>query len=387
MSSPTNIRYFKKKAILFGMESVYGADPALVGTDWFEARNVTLTPFEAESAERGIVQPWMGNGGKLIVSTRQKLAFDVALAGSGVAGVAPKIGKLLRTVGFAETLNALHGGTATAGGASSITLAAGASAVDSTYNGMSIVIPAGTGSGQSRTVSAYVGATKVATVSVAWATAPDATSVYSIRDKVEYTLISEAFESGAFYVNIDGVLHKGMGVRGTASFKLDAKSIPLLHVELTALYTAPVDAAPPVVDRSGWPIERPVNSKNTLVCKVNSVDSFYSKFDFNLANQVTHEDFPGGYEVIKVGDRQPTASIVMLAELLAAIDPFTLANNSTSVAVQVVHGTTIGSKVQVDLKTKIVGVNNEDINGSVGYNLGLSPEPVSGNDEIKLTFL
>lgn len=387
MPSPTNVRCWKKKAILFGMESAYGVDPTLVGTDWFEARNVTLTPFEAETAERGIVQPWMGNGGKLIVSTRQKLAFDVALAGSGVAGVAPKIGKLLRSVGFAETLNALHGGTAAAGGASSITLAAGASAVDDTYNGMSIVITAGTGSGQSRTVSDYVGATKVATVSVAWVTVPDVTSVYSIRDKVEYTPISEAFESGAFYVNIDGVLHKGMGARGTASGKLDAKSIPIMHVELTALYLAPVDAAPPVVDRTGWPIERPVNSKNTLACKVNAVDSFYSKFDFNLANQVTHDDFPGGYEVIKISDRQPTASITMLAELLATIDPFTLASNATSVAVQVVHGTTIGSKVQVDLKTKIVSVNNEDINGSVGYNLGLSPEAVTGNDEIKLTFL
>ncbi len=387
MPSPANIRYWKKKAILFGMESVYGTDPALVGTDWFEARNVTLTPFEATTADRAIVQPYMGNGGKLIVSTQQKLAFDVALAGSGVAGVAPKIGKLLRTVGFAETLNVLHTGTAAAGGASTITLAAGASATNDLYNGMSIVITGGTGSGQSRTVSAYVGATKVATVSVAWVTPPDATSVYSIRDKVEYTLISEAFESGAFYVNIDGVLHKGMGARGTASAKLDAKGIPLLHVELTALYTAPIDAAPPVVDRTGWPIERPVNSKNTLVCTVNAVNSFYSRFDFNLANQVTHDDFPGGYEVIKIGDRQPTATIVMLAELLAAIDPFTLANNSTNVPVQVVHGTTVGSKVQVDLKTKIVSVNNEDINGSVGYNLGLSPEAVSGNDEIKLTFL
>lgn len=387
MPSPTNIRYWKKKAILFGMESVYGTDPTLVGTDWFEARNVTLTPYEAETADRAIVQPFMGNGGKLLVSTRQKLAFDVALAGSGVAGVAPKIGKLLRCGGCAETLNVLHTGTATAGAGSTITLAAGASVTNDLYKTMSIVITGGTGSGQSRTVSGYVGATKVATVSVAWVTPPDATSVYSLRDKVEYTLISETFESGAFYVNIDGVLHKGMGMRLNPSGKMDAKGIPLLHVECTALYTVPVDAAPPVVDRTGWPIERPVNSKNTLVCKVNGVDSFYSKFDFNLGNQISHDDFPGGYEVIKIGDRQPSAQITMLAELLATFDPFTLANDSTSVAVQVVHGTTVGSKVQVDLKTKIISVNNEDINGSVGYNLGLSPEPVSGNDEIKLTFL
>lgn len=387
MPSPTNIRYWKKKAILFGMEATYGVDPVLVGADWFEARNATLTPYEAETTDRGIVQPWMGNGGKLIVSTRQKLSFDVALAGSGALGAVPKIGKLLRATGFAETLNVLHGGTAAAGGASSITLAAAASAVNDFYKNMTIVITAGTGSGQTRNISAYAGATKVATVSEAWITAPDVTSVYSIRDKVTYTLISEAFESGSFYVNIDGVLHKGMGARGSASFKLDAKGIPIMHVEMTALYTAPVDLAPPVVDRSGWPIERPVNSKNTLVCKVNAVDSFYSKFEVNQANQVTHDDFPGGYEVIKIGDRQPTASITMLAELLATFNPFSLAGSGAVVPVQVVHGTVAGSKVQVDLQTKIVSVANEDISGTVGYNLGLSPEPVTGNDEIKITFL
>lgn len=387
MPSPSVIRYFKNKAILFGLEGTYDTDPTLVGTDWFEARNVSMTPYEADTVDRNIEQPYMGNGGKLIVSTRQKLAFDVALAGSGTLGVAPKIGKLLRAGGFAETLNVLHGGTAAAGGASTITLAAGASAVDDTYNGMSIVITAGTGSGQSRVVSDYVGATKVATVSVAWVTPPDVTSVYSIRDKVEYSLISSAFESGAFYFNLDGVLHKGMGARGTVSATLDAKGIPILKVELTALYTAPIDQAPIVVDRTGWPIERPVNSANTLVCKVNAVDSFYSKFGFTLGNKVSHDDLAGGYQAITIGDRNPTAQITMLAPLLATFNPFTLAGNTTNVPVQVVHGTVAGSKVQIDLKTKITGVANEDMDGKTGYNLTLSPEAVSGNDEIKLTFL
>lgn len=387
MASPTNIRFWKKKAILFGMEAVYATDPVLVGTDWFEARNVTMTPFEAETAERNIVQPWMGNGGKLIVALRQKLSFDVALAGSGSAGVAPKIGKLLRACGFAETINAVHGGTATAGGAATITLAAGASAVDNTYNNMSVTITGGTGAGQMRVVSGYVGATKVATVFLAWTTPPDATSVYSIRNKATYSLISEAFESGAFYINVDGVLHKGVGVRGTASLTLDVKGIPLLKVELTALYMAPVDAAAPVVDRSGWPIERPINAANTLVCKVNAVNSFYSKFGVTLGNQVTHDIYAGGYEMIKIGDRQPSASITMLAELLATFNPYTLAETTASVPVQVIHGTATGSRVQVDLKTNITGVNEVDLNGSPGYDLALTPIPVTGNDEATITFL
>ena len=47
-------------------------------------------------------------------------------------------------------------------------------------NSTAISITSGTGAGQTRTMSAYVAATRTATVSVNWATTPDTTSVYSI---------------------------------------------------------------------------------------------------------------------------------------------------------------------------------------------------------------
>lgn len=72
--------------------------------------------------------------------------------------------------------------TATAGAASTITLDAGASAVDDFYKNAIVVLVSGTGVGQFRTVSSYVGATKVATVDRAWDTgiAPDATTVFEL---------------------------------------------------------------------------------------------------------------------------------------------------------------------------------------------------------------
>jgi len=71
-------------------------------------------------------------------------------------------------------------GTAQAGSANTITLATSASTRDSLYVGLIISITSGTGSGQSKTISSYVGSTQIATVSAAWTTAPDNTSVYSI---------------------------------------------------------------------------------------------------------------------------------------------------------------------------------------------------------------
>lgn len=81
------------------------------------------------------------------------------------------------------TAGRLNSGTAQAGGASTITLAAGASAVNDFYKNMTVRITAGVGINQERKISSYVGATKVATVVSAWTTVPDATSVYDVIDR------------------------------------------------------------------------------------------------------------------------------------------------------------------------------------------------------------
>lgn len=72
-------------------------------------------------------------------------------------------------------------GTAQAGAASTITLQSDASATDDFYNGRIITITAGTGSGQSRDIDDYTGATKIANISPNWSTNPDATSVYRVE--------------------------------------------------------------------------------------------------------------------------------------------------------------------------------------------------------------
>jgi hypothetical protein len=80
---------------------------------------------------------------------------------------------------FGQAWNIIRAGTAQAGGNTSITLDASASAVDDFYNNARIFITAGTGVGQGRFISDYVGSTKVATVAT-WATNPSSDSVFVI---------------------------------------------------------------------------------------------------------------------------------------------------------------------------------------------------------------
>lgn len=76
-------------------------------------------------------------------------------------------------------------GTSQAGGGSTITLASGASATNNFYNDMAVSILSGTGDGQVRRITGYVGATKVATVSTPWTTNPDNTSIYHVIGRIE----------------------------------------------------------------------------------------------------------------------------------------------------------------------------------------------------------
>jgi hypothetical protein len=73
-------------------------------------------------------------------------------------------------------------GMATAGSASTITIADPPSPYDTddAINGATVEIISGTGQGQSRTISDFVASTNVVTVSSAWSTQPDTTSRYVI---------------------------------------------------------------------------------------------------------------------------------------------------------------------------------------------------------------
>ena len=100
-------------------------------------------------------------------------------------------------------------GTAVAPGtANTITLDAGASAVNDYYNGLSVFITSGTGSGQLRTISDYVGSSKLATVSVNWTTNPDNTSVNEVMPAVTITTTEGSGATARVSSIVGGVIKK-----------------------------------------------------------------------------------------------------------------------------------------------------------------------------------
>jgi ribosomal protein S15P/S13E len=128
-------------------------------------------------------------------------------------------------------------GTAQTGASSTITLAAAASASNSFYSYMYVTITSGTGSGQTRQITSYVGSTKVATVSTAWTTTPNNTSVYRIYNSADLGVRLVPFEfstSDSYmlcFMNNQMYIYKGgsliTNINGTGNSYLDTSGVSL----------------------------------------------------------------------------------------------------------------------------------------------------------------
>ncbi|MGB1373813.1 MAG: hypothetical protein ACPG6R_11875 [Aequoribacter sp.] len=103
---------------------------------------------------------------------------------------------------FGAQFQASHEGTAQAATGTTFTLdATGSSSTDDFYNYGFIRVIAGTGAGQTRQISGYVGSSKVATVSLAWTTTPSTDS--------QYVLIADGIDAATIAQIADGVWDEG----------------------------------------------------------------------------------------------------------------------------------------------------------------------------------
>jgi hypothetical protein len=131
----------------------------------------------------------------LLIQTRLRLGqMDIDTTGIGSNTDALKLtgsgtGFGLNAIGGATASADINGviaghiirkNTATGGGASTITLDAGASATNNFYNGCLVLVLTGVGAAQARVITGYTGSTQVATVNRSWSTNPASGNVFVI---------------------------------------------------------------------------------------------------------------------------------------------------------------------------------------------------------------
>lgn len=386
---------WRKKLVWGAIETVYGTDPVPgAAADGIEVRNMTLTSLKLKKVDQGIVQPYLGATRELVVGQEMQLKFDVAIAGSGTAGVAPAYGKLMRACKHSETaLAAAVTGTAQAGSVNSITLAAAASAVDNAYRNMEIIATGGAGSGQSAIIKSYNGTTKVATFYEAVATAFDVTTLYSIGAQVVYAPVDSGDDSIAFYAYIDRLKFVLLGCRGNVVRTLDPLKVPVFTFTFTGLWGGYSDqtAMPSGTVYTAWKTPLAVSAVNTTGFKLHGFATNLYNYSVDSGNQVVHRDDVVGIEDVQITDHIGVGSVTIQKPLKAEHDFYADAlgtgNGSGPIegSMTVSHGTVAGDIVRFYEPAVTVGEPTDtDKNGVVAITMALRILPVDpgGNDSI-----
>lgn len=219
----------------------------------------------------------------------------------------------------------------------------------------------------------------------ACALAPTAVATTSVT----YNPVSASIKSCTIWINVDGVLHKFTGCRGTVSMNCSLGQIPTLKFDLTSVYNEPTDAAAltPTYDKQATPLV--FKQGNTSAFTFLSVSTFcLNSLEFNLANETTYRELVNCTKEVIITDRKPAGSVMIEAPLMATKNFFNAATTDTTGNLTFLHGTTAGNRVtftanQVD----ITAPTYSDMDGIVMLSVPYVAIPTTaGNNEFSLAF-
>lgn len=205
---------------------------------------------------------------------------------------------------------------------------------------------------------------------------------------VAYTPISDTLPSATFYVNVDGVLHKITGARGTVEIAIDAKGIPVMRFRFLGLFNAPTDTAAPVPTFTPWKTPLVANSTNTPTFSLHGVNPVLQSLSINVNNTLVHRSLIGADSVL-ITDRKVSGQAMIEATLIATKDWYTVSKSATLAALQLIHGTVAGSKFKIDApNVQVVNPRYAESDGvaMLQFDINLIPGS-SGNDELKISAL
>lgn len=386
-------RLFNRNAVILAkLETTEGVDPTPTGSaNAMLVSDLSIEPLAGSEVSLDYIRPYFGSSPTIRIEDYVTCSFTVDVAGTSTAGTAAPWGPLMRACAFSETLSAAAvTGTAQAGGASSITLASGASATNNLYVGMTVSRTGGTDFGTPRTIIAYNGTTKVATVDHAFTTPPDETTQYSIGPCAVYLPVSSAIESVTIYYNVSGVRHKLTAAKGTVSFDLSANARPTIKFSFTGVYNPVADASEATPVFTSWQVPAPVSSANTkglLAGKLmdgTATGLQVQKFTMDMANEVKHRQLIGAAGVI-LTDRKPKGSISFEATTVAFNDWFAQIRSSTTAPFLIENGTVAGNTVALFMpKAQLNEPKYSDSDGIVMMDCGILALPDVANDEVRI---
>jgi len=206
---------------------------------------------------------------------------------------------------------------------------------------------------------------------------------------VTYAPVSASFGSCTIYYNIDGVLHKVTGARGTFSINGAVGEIPTIDFTFTGIYNTPTDTALPAVTYGDQATPVVFKAGNTTGFELLSYAGCLQSVSFDVGNSLVYRELVGCTKEVLLTDRASTGSVVMEAVTMATKNYFTAALADGSLGnLLFQHGQTAGNIIDfASTRVDIGDVSYSDQDGIHMLNIPYTCIPsTAGNDEFSLVY-
>ena len=199
-----------------------------------------------------------------------------------------------------------------------------------------------------------------------------------------YAPVTSGEPAVAMYAYVDGLLFKMLDSKGTVSFDLNAKQIPVMKFKFIGEYSTATDVAFPTTQVfTGFQKPLTVGKINTPTFSMFGLAAVCENLSFDVANNLVYRDLIGASGPYS-SDRQPAGSATIELPAIAAANFGEIARLGTEGVMQVIHGTTAGNIIQIDAPkiqlTSSPSINNANEIAMLGLQFSLNPN--AGNDEM-----
>lgn len=203
---------------------------------------------------------------------------------------------------------------------------------------------------------------------------------------VVYSPITNGQQAISIDIFIDGIRHRMTNAKGTVSFELKAKSIPVLKFKFTGFNEAVVDATMPAgVNYSAFTDPLAVNYDNTPSWSLHGITGALDSVSFDMASKVVYRNIPGKQSV-EITGRAPSGSITLEMDTIATKDWFNAVIKADLGTLSITHGKVAGKIVQVtNPKVQLLDPSYSDSDGTLMINMKTVFKPNLGNDELIIT--
>lgn len=206
---------------------------------------------------------------------------------------------------------------------------------------------------------------------------------------VTYAPVSSSFGSATIYYNIDGVLHKVTGARGTFTINGTVGQIPTIDFTFTGIYNTPTDTALPAVTYGDQATPVIFKQGNTTDFQLLSYAGCLQSVSFDIGNSLVYRELVGCTKQVLLTDRAATGSVTLEAVTMATKNYFTAALTDASLGnLLFQHGQTAGNIIDfVSTRIDIGDVSYGDQDGIHMLTIPYTAVPsTSGNDEFSLVY-